>query len=67
MSLLNAMEKHILRFTEGSSGATMIEYALIFSLISIAIGFVLPEIKATLGELYLYTASGLENAAAVAP
>ncbi len=67
MSLLSSAEKHIQRFAEDTSGATMIEYALIISLVSIAIGFMIPEIKASIDVLFLRTASGLQNAAAAAP
>ncbi len=69
MSHLSIAEKHIQRFAEDTTGATMIEYALIISLVSIAIGFVIPEIKASIDVLFLRTASGLEDAAAgaVAP
>ncbi len=64
MSLLNTAEKHIRRFAEDTNGVTMIEYALIISLISIAIGFMVPEIRSSLDVLFLRTASGLGNAAA---
>ena len=64
MSLLNAAENHILRFAEDSRGVTIIEYAFIISLVSIAIGFMIPEIRSSIDVLFLRTASGLENAAA---
>jgi Flp pilus assembly pilin Flp len=64
MSLLNAAEKHLQRFAEDTTGVTIIEYALIISLISIAIGFVIPEIRSSIDILFLRTASGLGNAAA---
>lgn len=64
MSLLNAAEKHIHRFAEDTNGVTIIEYALIISLVSIAIGFMVPEIRSSIDVLFLRTASGLENAAA---
>ncbi len=69
MFLLNAAENYILRFAEDSRGVTIIEYALIISLVSIAIGFMIPEIRLSMDLLFLRTASGLGNAAAgsVAP
>jgi len=67
MSLLNVAKKQILRFAEDTRGATIIEYAFIVSLVSIAIGFMVPEIRSTLDILFLRTSSGLGNAAAAAP
>jgi Flp pilus assembly pilin Flp len=63
MSLLNAAEKHFQRFAEDTTGVTIIEYALIISLVSIAIGFVVPEIRSSIDILFLRTAAGLGNAA----
>lgn len=45
-------------------GATTIEYAFIVSLVSIGIGFLIPEIRASMDEIFLQTASGLSAAAA---
>ncbi len=52
MFLLNAAENHILRFAEDSRGVTIIEYALIISLVSIAIGFMIPEIRLSMDVLF---------------
>lgn len=49
------------------TGATTIEYAFIVSLVSIAIGFMIPEIRASLDQLFLQTASGLGAAVVSAP
>jgi Flp pilus assembly pilin Flp len=45
-------------------GATAIEYALIISLISISIGFMIPELRAQIETLMELTSSALSAAAA---
>jgi Flp pilus assembly pilin Flp len=45
-------------------GTTAIEYAFIISLISIAIGFMIPELRAQIDELMGRTSSALTAAAA---
>ena len=49
--------------TAEDNGATTIEYAFIVSLVSIGIGFMIPEIRGAIDELFLQTASGLGAAA----
>ena len=52
-----------LRLWVEDTGATTIEYALIISLVSIGIGFFVPEIRDSLDDLFTRTASGLGAAA----
>ena len=56
--------RHFQRLIDDESGVTIIEYALIISLISIAIGFLIPDIRASIDSLFLQTSNGLSNAAA---
>ncbi len=64
MIMRSAAMRRIQGLIADDGGATMIEYALIISLISIAIGFLIPDIRASIDSLFLQTASGLTNAAA---
>ena len=64
MIMRSAAMRRIQDLIADDGGATMIEYALIISLISIAIGFLIPDIRASIDSLFLQTASGLTNAAA---
>ena len=64
MMLCSATLRRIQSLVADECGATIIEYALIISLISIAIGFMIPDIRASLDSLFLQTATGLSNAAA---
>ena len=52
------------RFLSDTSGATMIEYSFVIGLVSIAIGFMIPEIWTALDSLFLRVASGAAEAAA---
>ena len=63
MTARAAAARHVQRLVADDTGATMIEYALIVSLASIAIGFLIPEIRASIDELFLRTAAGLGAAA----
>ena len=64
MMLSSAILRRIQRLVADDSGATIIEYALIISLISIAIGFLIPDIRASIDTLFLQTSTGLSDAAA---
>ena len=55
--------RHFMRLVAEEDGATTIEYAFIVSLVSIGIGFMIPEIRELIDELFLRTGSGLVNAA----
>ncbi len=64
MMMRSATLRRIQQLLADDSGATIIEYALIISLISIAIGFMIPDIRASIDALFLQTATGLGDAAA---
>ena len=51
-------------FLSDTSGATMIEYSFVIGLVSIVIGFMIPEIWAAVDSIFLQVASGTANAAA---
>ncbi len=50
------------RLADDTSGATMTEYAVIIGLLSVVIGFVMPEIMASVDGLFARTISGLRTA-----
>ena len=54
----------LMRAAVEEDAATAIEYALIVSLISIAIGFSIPELREQINELMLRISSALSAAAA---
>ena len=56
---------HLWFLAADEEGATMIEYALIVCLVSLAIGALIPELRASLDELFTRTATALSSAAAV--
>jgi Flp pilus assembly pilin Flp len=64
MTFQSSMVKEFHRFAEDTQGATIIEYAFIISLISIAIGFIIPDISSLIDTLFSLTSSGIGNAAA---
>ena len=51
-------------FLSDTGGATMIEYSFVIGLVSIVIGFMIPEIWAAVDSLFLQVASGTVDAAA---
>ena len=55
--------RHVQRLVADDGGTTMIAYAFIVSLVSLAIGALIPEMRASLDELFLRTAAGLSAAA----
>ena len=64
MSFRSGIAQLLRRFAADTSGATMIEYSFVIGLISIGIGFMIPEIWAAIDSLFLQVASGAANAAA---
>lgn len=64
MNFQSSMVKEFHRFAEDNQGATIIEYAFIISLVSIVIGFIIPDIASFIDTLFTRTSSGLGNAAA---
>lgn len=50
------------RMIGDESGGTLIEYAIIMFLVSVAIGFLFPEISAAIDELFTRTASDINSA-----
>ena len=59
MTARAAAARYIQRLLADDSGATVIEYAVIVSIVSIGIGFMLPEIKASIDDLFLRAASAV--------
>ena len=47
-----------------TDAVTIIEYALIGGIVSVALTFILPELKNTVGQMYLEVSTGVVNAAA---
>ena len=64
MSFRSGTLRLLRRFLSDTSGATMIEYSFVIGLVSIAIGFMIPEIWAAVDSLFLQVASGTVDAAA---
>ena len=64
MTVQGIAARHVQRLVADDDGATMMEYALIVSLASIAIGALIPELRSSIDELFLRTAAGLSAAAA---
>ena len=63
MSSRSGMLRLLRRFAADTGGATMIEYSFIIGLISIAIGFTIPEIWAAIDSLFQQVASAAASAA----
>lgn len=64
MHMHTELPQEILRMMTEEEGATALEYAFIISLASIAIGAVIPDLRAQIDDLFLRTASGIGAAAA---
>lgn len=67
MAPYRATVRRLKAFAADTRGATIIEYAFIISLVSIAIGFTIPEIRAGIEALFVETATGISNAAGQPP
>ena len=63
MSLRSGMVPLLRRFAADTGGATMIEYSFVIGLVSIGVGFMIPELWAALDSLFLQVASGAASAA----
>lgn len=63
MSSWSGMLRLLRGFAADTGGTTMIEYSFVIGLISIAIGFMIPEIWAAIDSLFLQVASGAASAA----
>lgn len=61
MSASRATARQVQRFLTDQNGATLIEYAFVIGLVSIVVGFLAPEITALVEELFLETASKLND------
>jgi Flp pilus assembly pilin Flp len=55
--------RQVERLALDEGGATFIEYALVISVVSIGIGFLLPEIGTMINELFLQAASKVDAVA----
>ncbi len=64
MPMISLDRHYLARAAVEEDAATAIEYAFIVSLISIAIGFTIPELRAQIDALMLLTSSALSDAAA---
>ena len=64
MPIPSLIWQYLVRAVVDEDAATAIEYAFIVSLVSIAIGFTIPELRAQIDALMLLTSSALSDAAA---
>jgi Flp pilus assembly pilin Flp len=63
MAVFESAKHELQRLVADENGGSFIDYAIIITLVSIGVGFVMPEIGGFLGELFARSVSGLNAVA----
>ena len=63
----DTLARRVRLMARDTDAVTIIEYALIGAVISVALSFVLPELKSSMDQLYGQVSSGMVNAAPQPP
>jgi len=63
MTVFGSAVRHFQRLISDESGGSFVDYAIITTVVTIIIGFVMPEVGAFLGGLFTQITAGIDTVA----